>query len=281
MIDQCAQIKQALGLSFDIPFVVNGRIRDGDPWFEIAPEDDSQELFKLSVTYKNTTRVIINFIPEKYSASLIKDMSHASIEKKLLFTEYAGLLINDRFAHIDFLINGIKYDPCISESWPAEWNDLSCRITRSPVAGEDEDFSPADLTIDWAGIALGMFLSLMNVVPIDTEKSETIEGQLEGKTYQIISTRYERNPLNRKLCLALKGCICAICGFDFHAFYGDIGKGFIEVHHIEPVSTMCEARIIDPKIDLIPACSNCHSMIHRRKPPYLPEDILELMSKKQ
>jgi len=278
MMEQCSQIKQSLEQKFDIPFIVNGGVHDGDPWFDIAPDNDNQELFTLNVKYNNKTRMIINFLPEKYSASLIKDMSNSSTDKKLLFSEYASLLIDVRFANVDMTINGVKCDPCNHETWPNEWRDLSCRITRSPISGEDEIFKPVEITIDWCGIVLGMFLSLMNVTPICIDESELITGKLEGKSFQVISTRYERNPLNRELCIALKGSSCTICGFNFKTNYGDIGKGFIEVHHIEPLSAMNEEQVINPKEDMTPVCSNCHSMLHRRKPPYHPDDIYELIS---
>ena len=58
---------------------------------------------------------------------------------------------------------------------------------------------------------------------------------------------------------------CEICGFDFYEKYGELGKDFIEAHHIKPVSEMKENE--STKIeDIIMVCSNCHSMIHRKKP---------------
>lgn len=65
-----------------------------------------------------------------------------------------------------------------------------------------------------------------------------------------------------------------ICGFDFEAQYGDVGKDFIEVHHIVPISSTKGEHDVDPINDLIPVCSNYHSILHRRRPePYRPEDI--------
>ncbi|MBQ2056059.1 MAG: HNH endonuclease, partial [Bacteroidaceae bacterium] len=52
--------------------------------------------------------------------------------------------------------------------------------------------------------------------------------------------------------------------FDFEENYGELGKEFIEVHHIIPLSQIRREYIINPEKDLIPLCSNCHSMIHRR-----------------
>ena len=58
---------------------------------------------------------------------------------------------------------------------------------------------------------------------------------------------------------------CEVCGFDFSVHYPGLGDGFIEVHHVKPVSSMKPGE--KTKIsDLVMVCSNCHSMIHRKKP---------------
>lgn len=104
--------------------------------------------------------------------------------------------------------------------------------------------------------------------------------QTEGTIQEIKSIRYERNPINRKLCLYKKGYTCAVCGMNFQDVYGDIGKGFIEVHHTTPVSKMGEGYNLDIERDLVPLCSNCHSMTHRRNPPYSVEELKEIIKLK-
>lgn len=57
---------------------------------------------------------------------------------------------------------------------------------------------------------------------------------------------------------------CTVCGFDFGARYGELGRDFIEVHHTE---TIREGEPVDLMIALervAPLCANCHRMIHRR-----------------
>lgn len=54
---------------------------------------------------------------------------------------------------------------------------------------------------------------------------------------------------------------CEVCGFDFEKVYGQLGAGYIEVHHKKPVSE--GERITDLDNDLVMLCSNCHRMIHR------------------
>lgn len=54
---------------------------------------------------------------------------------------------------------------------------------------------------------------------------------------------------------------CEICNFSYLQKYGQIGKGFIEAHHIVPISELKEGSRTSPE-DLALICSNCHRMIH-------------------
>ena len=58
---------------------------------------------------------------------------------------------------------------------------------------------------------------------------------------------------------------CEVCNFDFSNHYPPaLGDGFIEVHHLVPLSTQKQPRITKLD-DLLLVCSNCHRMIHRTK----------------
>lgn len=58
---------------------------------------------------------------------------------------------------------------------------------------------------------------------------------------------------------------CEVCGFSFVDKYGELGKGFIEAHHLFPISKLKEET--KTKIeDLALVCSNCHRMLHRKRP---------------
>lgn len=59
---------------------------------------------------------------------------------------------------------------------------------------------------------------------------------------------------------------CRVCGFDFKAFYGDIGDSFIEVHHLKPLAETRETTNSPDDVALV--CANCHRMLHRKSPPY-------------
>ena len=51
---------------------------------------------------------------------------------------------------------------------------------------------------------------------------------------------------------------------DFATVYGKkLGTNFIEVHHLKPISSYETDGVPENFVDnLIPLCSNCHSMIH-------------------
>ena len=90
-------------------------------------------------------------------------------------------------------------------------------------------------------------------------------------------TTYERNPEAREACLRHHGRRCQVCGLDFELRYGEIGKGFIHVHHIVPVSEIGKEHKVDPIKDLMPVCPNCHAMLHMRTPPLSVEQLREMM----
>ena len=109
--------------------------------------------------------------------------------------------------------------------------------------------------------------------------SDILSGEefVEGATRIITSKRYERNQQARDACISHYGTSCMICKFNFEEIYGELGKGFIHVHHIKPISENEGEYVIDPIHDLIPVCPNCHSMIHRGNTTRDWEDIRDLI----
>lgn len=95
------------------------------------------------------------------------------------------------------------------------------------------------------------------------EASELWEGAI---THRVVNS-FERNPLARKKCIDAHGAQCAACGMDFERQYGEIGRNFIHVHHVVPLSEVSCRYRIDPVKDLVPLCPNCHAMIHKMDNP--------------
>ena len=105
--------------------------------------------------------------------------------------------------------------------------------------------------------------------PAATPKPPVIK-MVEGAVLQQRDREvHQRNPQLRRLCIEAYGSKyeCVVCGMNFVQTYGEIGKEFIEVHHLYPISETDGEHEVDPANDMIPLCSNCHSMIHRLSDP--------------
>ena len=86
----------------------------------------------------------------------------------------------------------------------------------------------------------------------------------EGAKINISVNKYERSSLARQKCIDFHGVSCAVCDMNFRDVYGEIGNGFIHVHHKFPIHKIGAEYQIDYKNDLVPVCPNCHSMLHQK-----------------
>ncbi|TWU69686.1 hypothetical protein AYI74_04305 [Shewanella algae] len=109
---------------------------------------------------------------------------------------------------------------------------------------------------------------------IDTVADSVTEPVFhEGAMKTIELTVHERDPAARRACIAHFGASCQICNFDFEHTYGELGRGFIHVHHRVDLALADATRQVDPKTDLIPVCPNCHAMLHTETPAMAPETL--------
>lgn len=100
----------------------------------------------------------------------------------------------------------------------------------------------------------------------DENFQEASEGRLLTRKHVVRERNRKLVEAKRKQAIKMHGKLaCEVCEFDFSVRYGDRGNGFIECHHTKPVATLTvgQKTHID---DLALICSNCHRMIHRRKP---------------
>ena len=89
----------------------------------------------------------------------------------------------------------------------------------------------------------------------------------EGTTTRVEVNRYERSGWARSACLEHYGHRCQVCDVDFGERYGDLGRGYMHVHHIIPLHQVAKIPNyrVHPITDLRPVCPNCHAMLHRPK----------------
>lgn len=100
---------------------------------------------------------------------------------------------------------------------------------------------------------------------------------MEGSVKNVLVNMYERDQRARRACIEHFGAKCQICGFSFSSTYGQRGDGFIEVHHIKPLHEIRSGYVVDPIRDLLPVCSNCHSIFHRGGTTLTPAEMKALL----
>jgi len=107
------------------------------------------------------------------------------------------------------------------------------------------------------------------------------DGVTEGGLLERLQLRLERNRGIRDKAVAefrkRHGRVaCEACEFDFAARYGTRGQDYIECHHRVPLS---QSGVTKTRIqDFVLLCSNCHRMIHRRRPWLSFEELVALIS---
>jgi len=108
---------------------------------------------------------------------------------------------------------------------------------------------------------------LEQLYSISNEEDDPLHSVKVGKViYKLHKLRERNSKVNNKKKESYfkeNGKLnCEVCDFDFHKVYGDIGKGFIEVHHTIPLLELDSESKTELK-DLALVCSNCHRMLHR------------------
>jgi 5-methylcytosine-specific restriction protein A len=98
----------------------------------------------------------------------------------------------------------------------------------------------------------------------ETSEPDSIqEGQILYKLHKVRERDRRIVDSKKKKVLKEKGELtCEACGFDFEKVYGSLGKGYIECHHLIPLSNF-DSKKETKMEDLALLCSNCHRMIHK------------------
>ena len=217
------------------------------------------------------------FAFDNYAGQLLQSMSSSSSEKKALFSSMAAIC-HEKGMEIKLRVNETKLNP--SSPLPQDsWQSFDLSATRLGI-GSNLGFPDLQSAfIETTHLFLSLIMTLLPTQEAQGDEFPLFEAGLpEGAKTRIEVNKYERSAFNRSVCLAVHGAVCKACGFTFSTFYGPIGSGFIEIHHLVMVSKMGPEYIVDPLNDLIPLCSNCHSMIHRQDPPLAIKDLRDFIS---
>lgn len=120
-----------------------------------------------------------------------------------------------------------------------------------------------------------------NTITVDPTEVQDPSTFIEGAVRTTLVNAYERNPRARAACVSHFGARCAVCDFVFADFYGELGEGYIHVHHLRNLASIGEEYEVNPLEDLRPVCPNCHAMLHRVQPAMSIEALQAIIEKQQ
>lgn len=112
--------------------------------------------------------------------------------------------------------------------------------------------------------------SLFNNIPsIEDERFDTDEYTAQEGSERTIFKLHKFRERDHKIIEKAKEkakkenkFYCEVCMFNFEFQYPNLGNGFIECHHRNPIS---KGGVRETKVeDLAIVCSNCHRMLHRK-----------------
>jgi len=154
---------------------------------------------------------------------------------------------------------------------------------RHRIAHPDQDVFFAPHGINAGHWAIRGYVEAVQDIEKLADSSYAETTATEGSVLRRFVVTYERKPALRAAAIQLHGMLCKGCEFSFEAVYGELGHGFIEVHHLRPVSTFGRAILVSPLTDMTVLCSNCHRMVHLNRAQVLPIQTLRaiVMSRRE
>ncbi|MFM9428761.1 5-methylcytosine-specific restriction protein A [Variovorax sp. GrIS 2.14] len=246
--------------------------------FEVLRPLNLEKGIGFSLVLSRTHRQVeASFRADNFAGVMLRKMAEADIAAKVRFES-----IRERAQSVGIQVyTAINGTPIKSSADNIEsiWRTAEVdAIKRLPSAYSSN--LVLDSLVEVSYVCLSLTLSLLPEDELEIPTATHTDGLPEGALMRIEVNKYERSAVNRATCISHYGAVCQACGFDFSSFYGDVGEGYIEVHHRTPVAALGPNYVINPITDLIPVCSNCHSMLHRSNPPITVESLRSSVSGK-
>lgn len=90
----------------------------------------------------------------------------------------------------------------LENKWPTTWRTFNFKMTQIPIPDNAKECEY--ILIELTRYSFELIFSLLTITDISEEKFLQKAILTEGTIQEIKSIRYERNPINRKLCLYKK-----------------------------------------------------------------------------
>lgn len=177
------------------------------------------------------------------------------------------------------LCNFLRLDPNYSGTGLRAGGKLEVEIWREFANDEDRLRRTASAIRE-----NGAALSSADPLSPDEDEDPDFEA-VEGRILTRIHHARERNrklvELKKRSAKRQFGKVaCEVCGFEFVTLYGKHGEDFAECHHDVALSLLrpgTRTRLADLRI----VCSNCHRMIHHRRPWLAAHQLREIVHNAQ
>lgn len=108
-----------------------------------------------------------------------------------------------------------------------------------------------------------------NITLVDSSLTEEENrDQIEENKKKRLHEKFDRRGDTSLKVKKRKGYKCEACGLMLIEKYGELGKEYIEAHHLKAFSALSEGKIfLSIDKDFAVLCPNCHRMIHRLPDP--------------
>lgn len=268
-------LAEAVSVETGLGFIGSeGRTSEGVRWLELIPAGHpAGQTFAIRAEI-GWRRIDVRFRLGSFASELMSSVRSTDESGRRVFRAVLDACSNAG-ADVALNLNGATRSHKDDAVWNESWRSFGFAVGKGMLAiNEGNDAADMRLIEEWTTRVAAAVIALL---PVEVEVEEVLDahGLPEGAKMRIEVNRYERDRRNRAAALAIHGHRCMACGTDMAERYGPVAEGLIEVHHIVPVSEVGPGYIINPESDLVPLCPDCHSVAHRRSPPY---SIKELQS---
>jgi predicted HNH restriction endonuclease len=238
--------------------LVNGKLKDFHQWANNRPckgaflieTESNQSLWVVIVDWKMTENYYVALFPKSRSGPMAE--IHESLEDNGEIT-------------LRWVYNPTKQDGKNAERRTYFEEVFKSREAFISVPAKRDELD------DFYDELFSLATSRRKADDLDSDRPPVRDGFPEGKLKERLHRSRERNSevirQAKEREMEREGRLrCACCEFDFQATYGTVGTGFIEAHHTKPVSALHPDGEKTKIEDIALVCSNCHRMLHRRRP---------------
>ena len=167
-------------------------------------------------------------------------------------------------------------------------------LDENPEKAHEKPQSARDVWATWGGQSHATVVQVTNAIKACASADEVqaveetdIEYNYHAVESQILTRVHSVRERDRKIVAIKKErfqdenegrLYCEACFFDFDRTYPQHGKGYIECHHIKPLSDLRPGEVTTLD-DLALLCSNCHRMVHYRRPWLDMRNLVQILNR--